>query len=133
MNTRPATEEVSAIVSGLLPSTVMLSDETVKVNNLDPQLKAVIVQAGQVHAWLFRTPLVVTSGNDGHHAVNSAHFAGRAVDLRTKDKSDGDQFMFLTVLNCLAHARGCGVYDERNCTTGPHYHVERFVADSAGS
>jgi len=31
---------------------------------------------------------IITSGNDGQHMLNSLHYKGRAIDLRTKDLSE---------------------------------------------
>ena len=43
------------------------------------------VQAAEHIWWLHgETPLVITSANDGTHKPDSFHYAGRAVDLRSK-------------------------------------------------
>lgn len=34
--------------------------------------------------------LVITSGSDGHHSLTSLHYAGHAIDLRTRNLKPGE-------------------------------------------
>ncbi len=113
--------------AGSLPSFIQVMVPEVNIRSLNPTLLQVLTVAGQIHSWLFHQVLVVTSGNDGHHGAGSAHYQNRAVDLRTKDKSEVEQQLFLVVLNYLAATRGAGVFDERQSKRGAHFHLELFV------
>ncbi len=113
--------------AGALPSFIQLAEPEVNIRNLNPTLLQILTVAGQIHAWLFHKVLIVTSGNDGNHTLGSAHYKDRAVDLRTRDKSEVEQQLFLGILNYLAATRGAGVFDERQSKAGPHFHVELFA------
>jgi len=118
--------EAFNVTAGTLPSYIQLADDTVRIRELNPTLLALLTVAGHVHSWLFHKVLVVTSGDDGQHAAGSAHFKGRAVDVRTRDKNAEEQQLFLIILNYVAAIRGAGVFDERQSKVGPHFHVELF-------
>lgn len=113
--------------AGSLPSFIQLADPDVVVRDLHPTLLGVLTAAGHVHSWLFHKVLVITSGNDGQHAPGSAHYKNRAFDLRTRDKTELEQAIFLQLLNYLAATRGSGVFDERQRGYVPHFHVELLV------
>jgi hypothetical protein len=102
---------------------LQVASPEVKVFALQTRLAQFIVRAARIHVTLFGIPLVVTSGNDGHHATHSAHFLNAAVDLRSHDKSDADQLLFGLILVTLSEHGQLGVFDER-FTTSPHWHVE---------
>lgn len=103
---------------------IALADEKVNLKDVVPALFQFIVHMGYVHRVLFGDPLVVTSGVDGAHSPNSLHAAGKAVDLRTKDLSEDEQLLFLTVLLWAAPIRECTVFDERALPGAGHVHVE---------
>jgi len=118
LSTLPAT------LLGHISSDVWLESKDVHIEQLDVRLQRFVSQAGQVHSILFKKPLVITSGNDGAHATNSAHYRNAAVDLRTKDIAPLEQYIFLVVLVHLAEEERIMVSDERLRETGPHYHCE---------
>ncbi len=119
--------DTQATPFGSLPSYIQLAEPEVNLRTLNPTLLQILTVAGQIHSWLFHQVLVVTSGNDGHHGAGSAHYQNRAVDLRTRDKNEVQQQLFLAVLAYLAEGRGAGVFDERQSKAGPHFHVELFA------
>src|SRR5260370_40979294 len=65
---------------------VTLKDTNVQVQRLVAPLVRFLVRAGDVPMALFLEPLGITSGNDGQHAVGSAHFRNAAADLRPNDQ-----------------------------------------------
>ncbi len=113
--------------AGSLSSYIQLADPEVNIRNLNPTLLQILTVAGQIHTWLFHKVLVVTSGNDDGHTAGSAHYKDHAVDLRTRDKTEAEQQIFLGILNHVAAARGAGVFDERQSKRGAHFHVELFA------
>lgn len=68
----------------------------------------------------------VTSTTGGTHNVGSAHYAGRAVDVSVRGKSDEEVEEFIRAME----KRGLTVHDERTrppgqkVWSGPHIHVE---------
>lgn len=87
-----------------------------------------------------RQGFTVTSTTAGPHNPGSAHYAGRAIDVRTRDKAPEQVADFIT----QAQAAGYAVRDERTRPagqaewTGPHIHLEaatrpRRVADAAAA
>jgi hypothetical protein len=100
-----------------------LGSPDVNVRALNTRLSVFLAQAGTIHRALFGKPLVVTSANDGHHAEHSAHYLNAAVDLRSKDKTDGEQVLFGAILCYLGLKSGVGIFDER-ATPGQHWHCE---------
>jgi len=68
----------------------------------------------------------VTSTTGGKHNPGSAHYQGRAIDVRTRDKTDAQVDEFIR--SC--HANRIGVRDERKrpprqkVWSGPHLHLE---------
>lgn len=67
----------------------------------------------------------ITSTTGGEHNRGSAHYEGRAIDVRTRDKSTAE----ITKLIADARAQGFTVYDERFTPagavwSGPHVHIE---------
>lgn len=106
------------------PEFVQLKDADVNIRHLEPALLGFLTTAGQVHSWLFQKVLVVTSGNDGVHVKGSAHYANRAADLRSMDKTLEEQMLFAMILTYLGEHRGVGLYDERQKPGEAHYHVE---------
>ena len=69
---------------------------------------------------------VVTSAKDGTHNVGSKHYLGKAIDVRTRDKTEFEINRFIKI------CRGCGliVRDERRkpvgqkVWNGEHLHIE---------
>jgi peptidoglycan hydrolase-like protein with peptidoglycan-binding domain len=68
----------------------------------------------------------VTSTNGGQHNVGSSHYEGRAIDVRTRDKTNAQVNQFIRE----ARAAGYHVGDERRrpagqaVWSGPHLHLE---------
>ena len=71
----------------------------------------------------------VTSSTGGKHNVGSKHYAGRAIDVRTRDKTPQQ----IAAIMQAARARGYRVLDERTRPKGqavwggPHLHIESSV------
>ena len=77
-----------------------------------------------IHELLCGAPLVITSGKDSLHVAGSLHSEGLAVDLRTKDKSDAANQLFLMVLAYAGPENEIAVFDERALPDAPHIHIE---------
>jgi hypothetical protein len=70
---------------GKIPGAIVLK-EGVSLANLSPQITIALITASAVYASFdYGLECVVTSANDSHHSVTSLHYAGNAVDLRTRD------------------------------------------------
>ena len=102
----------------------ILKDSNVQVQRLVAPLVRFLVRASDVHLTLFLEPMVITSGNDGQHAVGSAHFRNAAVDLRTTDKHEAQHNLFLMALVQLGAEDHIGVFDERTKPGEGHFHCE---------
>lgn len=107
-----------------LPKSVELAGPEVNLDGVADALLAYVGRLGDVHEAIFAIPLVITSGKDGAHAPGSLHGQGRAVDLRTHDKSDVEMVIFLAVLAYSAGNFHCTVFDERALPGAPHMHIE---------
>lgn len=115
------------------PDYVELASSTVDIVGVDSDLMDYLARLGLLHMGLFRKPLVITSAKDGNHVKGSAHYAGRAVDVRSNDKTDEEQTVFAVMMSYLGPHRGMGVFDERTVITGPHWHIEKQGPGSVGS
>ena len=115
---------LNAILDGKLHGDVQIADNSVHVERLVPRLVLFVVRAGNLHAALFRKPLIITSGNDGEHAEGSAHYRNAAVDMRSWDVTPVQQQLFTLVLVDLGLEEGVVVFDERANPTKQHWHCE---------
>jgi hypothetical protein len=77
-----------------------------------------------VHQLLFERQMMITSARDGQHAPGSLHTAGKAIDVRTKDKTELANMTFLTVLGWMSSHTPITVFDERNLPGEGHIHIE---------
>ncbi len=107
-----------------LPKSVQLAGPEVNLEGVADGLLAYVSRLGDVHEAIFAIPLVISSGRDGQHAPGSLHAQGRAVDLRTQDKSDAEMLVFLAVVAYSAGNFHCTVFDERALPGAPHLHIE---------
>jgi hypothetical protein len=101
-----------------------LASKDVHVENLNSRLVRFAVQAANIHQWMYQKSLVITSGNDGEHAIGSLHYKNAAVDLRSHDITPVQQVSFLVVLVQLGQDNGIAVFDERVNPDKQHYHCE---------
>lgn len=62
----------------------MILKAGVSLRGLQPQALVILQVAEAVYRG-FDVPLVVTSASDGEHSTDSLHYAGLAIDLRTKN------------------------------------------------
>jgi hypothetical protein len=113
-----------SLPGGPLPLHLALSGPSVDVTKTTPKLRLFLSKLATVHYELFDLPLMVTAGSDGMHAVNSRHYTGRAVDIRSLDKDRASNLLFLHVLNYLSASFKLAVFDERERPGQPHIHVE---------
>jgi hypothetical protein len=72
----------------------------VSVAGLRPEMLVALMAAQEVYRELGQ-PLVVTSAVDGRHSITSLHYAGCAVDLRTRDLGESTA---TTARDMIAHA-----------------------------
>lgn len=72
-----------------------LKDDTVSVNGFCPEIVFALVVANELYAER-HVPLVITSGSEhaAAHSYTSLHYAGCAVDLRTRELSDPADLAF---------------------------------------
>lgn len=110
-------------------STVQVASPSVNLVNLDLSLVGYIGACGRVHKALFGNALEITSGNDGQHVPGSAHYKGKAVDLRSHDLFEDEQAIFGLVLAYFSRVYKVAVFDER-FTASSHWHIQ--TADSVG-
>lgn len=99
----------------------------VKLDGLSPQILLAIVVADQQRAalgWMApRMETVVTSVNDSQHRVNSLHYQGRAVDLRTHDLDDRHKDVWVDYIR-RALGKDFDVLLEGLGTPNEHLHLE---------
>jgi hypothetical protein len=107
-----------------LPVGVVLSDAAVVLEGVHPQLMEFVGRLGVIHRMLFGEDLVITSGKDGKHVAGSLHALGRAVDLRTKDKTPEQVTVLLVVIAYAAGELPLACFDERQVQGGAHLHLE---------
>lgn len=115
---------INPLPPGALPVGVERKDSTVLTQGLNPVLMSFLVRLGLVHLHLFGAPVVITSGVDAKHAVNSKHYKGDAVDVRIMDKASYAQPCFLLVVCTLAKNFNLAVFDESQLPGAPHVHIE---------
>lgn len=107
-----------------LPDYIQMASPAVNYHDVVPPLRAFTEFAALLHHLIFGNPLVVTSGKDAIHSTTSLHAFGKAVDVRTKDKSPEEQLLFLMVLGFSAPANHVSVFDERALPGQEHIHLE---------
>jgi hypothetical protein len=108
---------LAGILPGWVPPERVLVKAGVILRGLDERMYPVIEQAREI--WRrFGQPLVITSGLDGPHKKGSLHYAGLALDFRTKYLSPASR---RGVAQALRNVLGSGfqVLVERD-----HIHVE---------
>lgn len=91
----------------------------VTLHGLTPQMTVALLAAYDAYSQ-YGTELVITSGNDGRHSVTSKHYAGNAIDLRTRNlpRPQQDAVEIADILN-TSLGRDFDVLFE-----GDHIHVE---------
>ena len=63
---------------------IEIKDDSISLSNLQPQMLIALMNANDLYAeW--GLPCVVTSGNDARHSKTSLHYAGQAIDIRTRN------------------------------------------------
>lgn len=77
-----------------------------------------------IHKLLFGIDLVVTSGKDSIHSSGSLHAQGKAIDVRTKDKDELQQVLFISILAYASLSAEVAVFDERALGSEAHIHIE---------
>lgn len=107
-----------------LPQYIELSTPTVNWEGLVPDLLTFAGHLALLHQLLFAQPLVMTSAKDGQHSAGSLHAEGKAFDVRTRDKSDEANLIFMAVLSYIATGAPIAVFDERQLAGAPHIHIE---------
>jgi len=68
---------------------IEIKDDSISLSNLQPQVLVALMNANDLYAeW--GLPCVVTSGSEPgtRHGKTSLHYAGQAVDIRTKNLAD---------------------------------------------
>ena len=94
----------------------------VRVAGLRPEILLAVTAAEGI--WRhYNGEAVITSGVEGRHRRGSAHFTGRAVDLRTKNIAEGNRPRAAAKLKEALGAE-YDVIHEAIGTPGEHVHVE---------
>lgn len=107
-----------------LPPGVAEADAAVVLEGVSEHLLGYIAQLGLIHQALYGEPLVITSGKDRDHGMNSLHYEGRAVDLRTKDKTEAEMVVWMAVVAWSAPRFRVTVFDKRGLGLEEHLHLE---------
>lgn len=85
---------------------------------LRPQMASALPNIDRVHLDTVQREAIITSGTDGRHRVDSLHYVGLAIDLRTHDLDMGRIIALASALK-LALGKDFDVVIE-----GDHIHVE---------
>jgi hypothetical protein len=101
-----------------------MASPAVNYRDVVSPLRAFTEFAALLHHLLFGNPLVVTSGKDAIHSTTSQHAFGKAVDVRTKDKTPEEQLLFISILTFSAPANFVCIFDERALPGQEHIHLE---------
>ena len=67
-----------------------IKDNTVSLSNLQPQMIIALQVAEGVFSQ-YEKDCIITSANDGKHSQRSLHYAGAAIDLRTRHLASQEQ------------------------------------------
>jgi hypothetical protein len=105
------------------------SSPSVLLDGVNDGLMKVVANLDKIHQALFMEQLTITSARDGQHTQGSLHSLGRAVDIRTGDKSQAANLVFLTMLGYVATVMPITIFDERNLPGQAHIHIEWHGAD----
>jgi len=89
----------------------------VRITGIRPEILLAVVAAEQVYAEMGHD-CMVTACVDGKHMAGSLHYAGQAVDLRTRDVPAGD------LQKLLARIQGCVGTDYDVIVETDHIHLE---------
>ncbi len=96
----------------------------VRLSGLSPQIMLAVIAAHSF--WESQgVDLVITSANDGGHSHTSLHYAGAAIDLRTKNLPEDDEGKRLLARK-LSDSLGqdFDVIFEGAGTSNEHIHIE---------
>ena len=99
--------------------TPVLKDDSVRIQGIRPEMVLVFLATSRIWGEL-GYPVTYTSINDGRHSLTSLHYAGSAVDIRTRDMRPQDAERGALLLRA-ALGRDFDVVLERD---PPHLHVE---------
>lgn len=104
---------------------LILKDSSVKLKDLSPQILLALMAAERVFE-KYGYDCIVTSVNDGKHSINSKHYVGYAVDLRSKHiktlKEKLDIFSELKIN--LTAPSNYDILFEYEGLPNEHYHIE---------
>lgn len=106
-----------------MPSYKLASDSVI-IDGVNPLLLAFVDRLSGIHQLLFDEPIVITSGKDGTHGLGSLHPHGRAVDLRTRDLTQTQLGVFLSILAYECWANNMIYMDESALVGESHIHIE---------
>lgn len=106
-----------------VPQLTKASDNVI-LDGVNEKLIGYVGMLAVLHQLLFDRPLVVTSGKDSQHTAGSLHAAGRALDVRTKDKDAAELGVFMAIITFSADGNSCTVFDERALPGQEHIHIE---------
>jgi hypothetical protein len=119
-----STPETPPTNVSLLPLYCELANPNIVLQGVDGALLAFVGKMARLHQMLFDKLLVITSGRDGEHVPGSAHYKGKAIDVRSQDLGESGELMFAACLAFSAPMNGVCVYDERAQVPGGHWHLE---------
>ena len=91
----------------------------VDVTGLHPMMPLAIIVIQDIFRELVGKDAVITSGRDGKHGSKSLHYAGQALDLRTRHMDDAQITIALRELRNRLEIIGFDVILEQD-----HFHIE---------
>ncbi len=92
------------------------------MNDTDPRLWVAIAAVAKVFE-KEEVPCVITSARDGKHMPGSAHYAGKAVDLRSKHLHRDRKEVVLGAMRVVV-GLGFDVIFEYRGLENEHFHIE---------
>lgn len=103
---------------------MILKDKSVLLKELKPQLVLALLMCNEVFR-KYGSEVIITSLNDGKHSLNSKHYSGEAVDIRSKHLSTANKRKILEELRlALSYPKLFDVLLEYENQDNEHFHIE---------
>ena len=106
------------------PDFVELASPKVVIEGVDDRLMNFAHFLGAMSKGLFGCPTIITSGKDSIHVAGSKHMQGKAIDIRTKDKTPDAVALLLHIIHFSGDTQGITCFDETALGAEAHFHLE---------